>query len=43
VFGGFAGEAFAELCAGVVVFVEGVDVAGGAVDLHVLAGEGPVP
>ena len=41
--GGLAVEADAELGAGVFVVVEGVDVAGGAVDLHVLAGEGPVP
>src|ERR1700727_1109492 len=41
--GGFAGGAEAEFRAGVVVVVESVDVAGGAVDFHVLAVEGPVP
>ncbi len=39
----FSGEADAELCAGVAALVEGVDVAGCAVDFHVFAVEGPVP
>ncbi len=43
VLGGLAVEADAEFGSGVFVVVEGVDVASGAVDLHVLAGEGPVP
>src|SRR5258708_5733727 len=41
--GGLVGEAHAELVGLLGVYVDGVDVAGGTVDLHVLAVEGPVP
>ena len=43
VLGVFAGETDAELVGVGGVDVDGVGVAGGTVDLHVLAVEGPVP